>query len=123
MLKQLGITTMALAGLLGMAAPKKADARVHFGVYLGGPAYTYPVAPVAPVPAAPYAYAPDYGYYGDPAYAAPAPAYVEPYYAAPSYGFGIGIGGWGHDHDHWGGHEFRGHENFRGGHEGGGHRR
>jgi hypothetical protein len=79
MLKTLGITTIALAGLLGFAAPKKAEAQVHFGVYVGAP-YAYP-----------YAYAP---YYGD-------PYYGYPYYVGPSYGFGAGH--WGHEH-----HEFHG---------------
>jgi len=89
MLKKLGMTTIALAGLLGFAAPKKADAAVHFGVAVGGPVYTYP-----------YAYGPNYGY----------PYYGYPYYYGPAYGFGVGIGGWGHGH-----HDFHGHE-FHGGH-------
>ena len=112
MLKKLGITTIALAGMLAFAAPKKADARVCFGVYVGGPAYSYPVAPA---PVAPYAYAPNY------AYVAPAPAYVEPYYAAPSYRFGFGFGG-DRDHDHdYGRHESheRAEHSFRGGERGG----
>jgi len=91
MLKTIGITTIALAGLLGFAAPKKADAETHFGVYLGGPAYTYPVAPY---------YAP-YGY----------PYYGYPYYGGPSYGYGFG--GWGHEHHEWHGHEFHGEHHGR----------
>lgn len=87
MLKRLGVATIALAGLLGLAAPKKADAKVHFGVYLGGPAYTYP-----------YAYGPSYGY----------PYYGYPYYYGSSYGYGLSIGGWGHDHHDFHGREFHG---------------
>jgi len=117
MFKQLGITTLALAGLLGFAAPKKADARVRFGVYVGSPAYTY--VPPAPAPA-PY-YAPDYydNGYAAPAYAYPAPAYVQPYYAAPTYGFGLGFGG--HDRDHWR-HDEHFEHGFRGGEHGHGRR-
>jgi hypothetical protein len=91
MLKKLGITTIALAGLLGFAAPKKADAKVHFGVYVGAPAYTYP-----------YAYAPYYGY-------------SYPYYGYPAYGpaYGFGIGGWGHEHHDFHGHEFHGEHGHR----------
>ena len=103
MLKKLGLPMMALAALMVFAAPQKADARVRFGVAIGGPVYT------APVPVAPYAYGYSYPQYPN-TYAAPAP--VDPYYdygyAAPTPyyggGFSIGFGG---------GHYFRGgHERF-----------
>lgn len=119
MLKKLGLPMMALAGLMVFAAPQKADARVRFGVAIGGPVYT------APVPVAPYAYgysypeypnyytAPDYGYVAPAPYVAP----VEPYYGG---GFSIGFGG---GHYYRGGHEhFEHHERHE--HGGGrGHRR
>ena len=93
MLKKIGLTTLALAGMLAFAAPRKAEARPHIGVYFGTPAYTYP-----------YAYG--YPYYYD--YGYPGPAYVSPYYG--NYGWGWG----GHDRDDWG----RGfHRELRGGHE------
>ena len=89
MLKKIGITTLALAGMMAFATPRKADAAVRFGVGFGGPVYTYP--------AYPYPY---YGYYGYP-----------PAYAYPGYGIGFGWGGgwgghWGGGH--WGGHGFHG---------------
>jgi hypothetical protein len=88
MLKRLGITTIALAGLLGFAATKKADAHPHFSVYIGGPAYTYP-----------YAYSPYYGY---------------PYYGYPNYGsYGFGFGGWDHEHHEWHEHGFHGEHHGR----------
>jgi hypothetical protein len=89
MLKKLGITTIALAGLLGFAAPRKADAKVHVGIAVGPPVYTYP-----------YAYGPYYNY----------PYYESPYYyGGPSYFYGYGHGGWGHEHHEFhGGHEWHG---------------
>ena len=76
MLKKIGFTTAALFGLLlvGNAKPAKAD--VRFGVYLGAPAYTYPVDPYAYSNAYPYPYG-----YTAPVYRAP--SYVAPY----SYGY------------------------------------
>jgi hypothetical protein len=116
MLKKIGLPMIALAGLMAFASPRPADARVRFGVSIGGPVYTAPVAP--------YPYAPAYV---DPYYA-PAPAYVAPpYYYEPGITFGIG-GGWGggyYGHGYYG----RGYENhaFRGGGRsfghGGGHGR
>jgi hypothetical protein len=122
MLKKIGLPMMALAGILAFGAPRAAQARVHFGVAIGGPVYT---APVAPYPYG-YGYAPYVDPYYAPAYVAPAP-YVDPY-----FGVGIGIGGgyyggYGHGYHGYGGHgygqAFRGggHDGFRGGH-GGGHR-
>ena len=99
MLKKMGLSVMLLAGLLAFAAPRKADAAVRFGVYLGAPAYSYPAYPAPAYP--------DYYDYPAPAYAYPAPyAYQAPAYVAP-YGYGYG---YGH------GREFRGYERpaFRG---------
>jgi hypothetical protein len=62
MLKKIGLPILALAAVMAFAAPQKADARVRFGVSIGGPVY------VAPAPA-PYAYDPYYA--GDPYYVAP----------------------------------------------------
>lgn len=95
MLKKLGLTTLTIAGMLAFAAPRKAEARTHIGVYFGAPAYTYPVQPYYAAPA------PDYYNYPAPSYDYPAPAYVDPYYAAPSYGYGFGFAWGGHDRDHW----------------------
>ena len=74
MLKKIGFTTAALFGLLLMGSARPAKAEVHFGIYLGAPAYTYPVDP--------YAYSYPYGYSG-PAYVYRQPAYVAPY----AYGY------------------------------------
>ncbi len=111
MLKKLGVPMIALAGMLAFALPPKADARIHFGIGIGGPVYT------APVPAYPYDYSYPYGAYGN--YYAP-PVYSYPY-VAPGYGyvpyggFSLGFGsGWGHER-----YEHEGH--FEGGHYGGGH--
>lgn len=94
MLKKIGITTLALAGGLAFAVPRKADAAVRFGIGFGAPAYTYPVAPAYP-----------YSYYGY-----PAPVYGYPGYVVPGAGIGFGWGGgWG---GHWGGH--RGGHDFHG---------
>jgi hypothetical protein len=113
MLKKIGLPLIALAGIMAFGAPRAAQARVHFGVAIGGPVYTAPVAPY------PYAYAPaPYAdpYYYPPAYVAPAP-YVQPY-----VGIGVGIGGgyYGHGYVR---HEYA--PAFRGGavvHGGGGFR-
>ena len=85
MIKKIGLPLVALTAVLAFATPKQADARVRFGVAIGGPVYT------APVPYA-YPYNPYYAapYPGYPGYIAPAP------YVGPSVGVGIGIGGgWG----------------------------
>jgi hypothetical protein len=74
MLKKLGFTTAALFGLLLMGNAKPAKAEVHFGIYLGAPAYSYPVAPYAYTYPDPYVYG-----YSAPAYVYRAPAYVAPY--------------------------------------------
>ena len=67
MLKRLGIPILAFAAMLCIS-PKPAEARIHFGVYLGGPSYYAP-------PPGPYYYSPY------PAY----PYYYAPYYSYPSY--------------------------------------
>lgn len=112
MLKKIGLPIMALAAVMAFAAPPKADARVRFGVAIGGPAY------VAPAPAYPYGYG--YGYGSGPYYAAPSPyvapyayGYSQPYYSTPYYGGGLGFSFGGH-------RDFDRHEHFeRGGHGGG----
>jgi len=87
MIKKIGLPLIALTAVLAFGTPKQADARVRFGVAIGGPVYTAPV---------PYAY-PNYGYpYYNSAYVAPVAPYgyvaPAPYYG-PSVGVGIGIGG------------------------------
>ena len=84
MIKRIGLPLIALAAVLAFATPKQADARVRFGVSIGGPAY------VGPAPYVPYGY-PAY----NPYYAAPYPAYVAPgpVYVGPSVGVGLGFGG------------------------------
>ena len=67
MIKKIGLSAALLAGLF-VLAPRPAKAEVHFGVYVGAPAYSYPAYPA-------------YGYdaYPAPVYGYPAPAYVTPY--------------------------------------------
>jgi hypothetical protein len=55
MLKKIGLTTIALLGMLSMA-PHPAKAAVRIGIGVGVPAYTYPAYPV--YPAYPPAYPP-----------------------------------------------------------------
>jgi hypothetical protein len=74
MLKKIGFTTAALFGLLLMGNAKPAKADVRFVVYLGAPAYSYPVAPYSYTYPDPYAYG-----YSAPGYVYRAPAYVAPY--------------------------------------------
>ena len=74
MIKKIGLSVALLAGLF-VLAPRPAKAEVHFGVYVGAPAYTYPAYPA-------------YGHDAYPGYYSyPAPVYpnVTPYY---SYGYG-----------------------------------
>ena len=108
-MKGFGLPLAALVAMLILLAAPQANARVHVGVYLGGPAYSYPYAPPYPTPYA-YGYAyPNPGYYAYPPYnyVYPSPG---PYYG--SYGFSFGLGhnyGYGHDWGHVrGGHEFHG---------------
>jgi|SRR5580658_9062180 hypothetical protein len=113
MIKKIGLPLIALTAVLAFATPKQADARVRFGVSVGGPVY------VGPAPYAPYAY-PAY----NPYYAAPYPAYVGPAYVGPSvgvgFGFGGGYGGYGYsrpaivNRGYGGGGAFRGRSGFRG---------
>jgi hypothetical protein len=101
MIKKIGLPLVALAAMLAFVTPKQADARVRFGVAIGGPVYTAPV---------PYAY-PYYGPY-NPYYAAPYPGYAAPAYVGPSVGVGIGVGGWGGGY--YGGHYGPGYYSGRG---------
>ena len=106
MLKKIGLPMMALAGLLAFATPRPADARIRFGIGIGGPVYT------APVPLDPYAYTYPYQdpYYAPQYYNAP-PVYSYPY-VAPAVPYGYGGFGFG-----WGGHDR--HERYE--HRGGEH--
>src|SRR6185437_8564951 len=127
MLKKLGLSAIALFGILLIVPAQQAKAGVHVGIGVGG------------APAAPY-----YGYAApDPYYAAPYDSYAYDYttpyvapYVAPTYvypySYGGYRGGWGHGdrreyhggyHDAYRGGWRGGHE-FRGGHDGGwGHHR
>ena len=78
-MKKIGLSVALLAGLF-VLAPRPAKAEVHFGVYVGVPAYTYPA-----YPAYGYDAYPDYYAYPAPVYRYPAPAYVTPYYSSRSY--------------------------------------
>ena|SRR5579885_2418590 len=95
---KLAIPVIVLAALLLFISPPQANAKVHFGVYVGPPVYSYPY---------PYTYAYPYAYNG----------YPYPYGAYPTYGYpyygGIGVYSyphyhWGHDHHVW--REYRGHD-------------
>src|SRR4051812_4810938 len=79
MIKKIGLSVALLASLC-VLAPRPAKAEVHFGVYVGAPAYTYPA-----YPAYGYDAYPDYYAYPAPVYRYPAPAYVTPYYSSRSY--------------------------------------
>lgn len=69
MLRKLGIPAMVLAGMLALFTPSHANAKIRFGVQIGGPAY-----PVYPYP------------------------YYDPYYTYPySYSYGPYVY-WGHGH-------------------------
>jgi len=106
MLKRLSIPVIALALLL-MLCPVQANARVHWGVYVGP---TYPAYPYV----APYPYYPYSNYYVAPYQAYPyAPAYAYPY---GGYGYGLGFTWGGHHYHHDYGHY--GHAYYGHGHEG-----
>jgi hypothetical protein len=115
MLKKLGLPVLALAALMAFAAPQKADARVRFGISIGGPVYT------APVPVAPYGYGYSYPEYQvDPyayGYVAPAPyvAPVAPYYGGVTFGFG-GNRYYHRDHERFEHERHERHERFEHGH-------
>src|SRR5947207_11573100 len=99
MLKKIGLSGLLLAGLMAFAAPRPAQAEVHFGVYVGVPAYSSPS--YGGYGYDPYAssYGYDYGYPA-PVYQYRAPAYVTPYSYAPSYRNQWGNRDWDrHDRD------------------------
>ena len=83
MLKKFSFPLLVLLAALMLIPAPQASAAVRFGVFVGGPVYTYPVYPRPYVYPYPYAYAPY------PAYGYAEPAYVYPY----TY--------WG---GYWGGH-------------------
>jgi hypothetical protein len=118
MFKKIGLSSIALAAMLMLAAPPRASAKVRFGVSVGRPVYSYPVDPYAYNYPYNYQYDP-YGYQGY-NYAYPNTPYVTPYYSAPYYSFGFGWGGnqYGHErHEYRERQEHRGGREFRGGHE------
>src|SRR5579883_631628 len=86
MLKKIGLATLFLAGAIGFATPKPAQARPH--VYVGVTPYVEPYY---------------YGFgYPDPYLYGP---YYTPYYSPYVYGFGWGGGHHWHEHEHeWHGH-------------------
>jgi len=76
MLKRLGFSAVAVLALLVLlAAPQAANARVRFGVTVGGPIYAYP--------AVPYDYAYTYPYPYPYAY----PTYYRYNYVRPGFGY------------------------------------
>lgn len=93
MIKKIGLSVALLAGMF-VLAPRPAKAEVHFGVYVGAPAYTYPAYPA-------YGYGydayPDDYAYPAPVYRYPAPAYVAPY----SYGYGSRFRDRDHERHEW----------------------
>jgi hypothetical protein len=103
MLKKIGLPVLALAFVLALSAPSRANAGVRIGVYVGPPVYSYPAPPPYAVPVDPYY---DPGYYPPPAYYGP--AYVP--VPVPSFGFSYGYRdrGW-HGRDYYRGN-YRGHE-------------
>ncbi len=90
MLKRLGFSLVAPLVALMMTCAPQAQAKVHFGVYVGPPVYP---------PPAYYPYVSPYPYPDE--YAYPPPAYGYTYW------------GWHHDRGHWDHHNYRGHE-YRG---------
>jgi len=106
---KIAIPLIALAAMLMFLAPPQAQAKVHFGVYLGGP-YAYPAYPYGYVAPYPYAY----------------PPYAGPY--PYGYGLGFGYGYGGYVGGHWEGHHWVGghavpQRSSRGGHDDHDHRR
>jgi hypothetical protein len=101
MLKKAALAVFALVLGMTLAAPQKAEAQVHVGVFLGAPvAYGAVVAEPAP-----YYSQPAYGYYNGPYYNGP--YYVAPpapaYYGGGYYDYGgrrEWREGWRH-HGHW----------------------
>lgn len=116
MLKKIGLPLIALTACLTFVTPRKADARVHFGIAIGGPVYT--------APAYPYAYSYPYSPYGSGYYAQPAYPYGYGYgYDAPYYSgygvYGYGYGGrhWEHERHEWHERHERYEHGYRGHHE------
>ncbi len=112
MLKKIGLPAMILAAM-AFVTPTSASAQVHFGIYVGPPAYVYPADPYYGYYADPYAYGYPY-YYSHPypyTYAYPAPGYAAPYFSF----------GWGghHDRHEWAEHGRR--EFYEHGRRGRGH--
>ena len=91
MLKKLALPIVAVLALTLFLAVPQASARVHFGVTVGAPIYTYPVTPYY-----------DYSYAYPAPYVAPYPYYSYPRvytYSRPYYYFG---GTWGgHERHEW----------------------
>lgn len=99
------IPIIVLAALFLFISPPQANAKIHFGVYVGPPAYTYP--------AYPYVYGYDYPY----SYSYYPYSYYPYSYAYP-YGYGYRVYrypryySWGHARHEWREHrehEFREH--------------
>lgn len=96
---KIAVPIVVLIALFVFISPPQASAKVHFGVYIGPPAYTYP--------AYPYAYG--YPYVYDYPYAYSYPYYGYQVYSYPRYS-------WGHARHEWREHrehEFREHHRGR----------
>src|SRR4051812_21915252 len=121
-MKKAGFLAAALAGVVMLAAPSQANARVRIGVSIGAPVYVAPVAPYS------YSYPYSDQYYSAPysnydyTYADPYPAYryVASTYVAPSFSFGWG----GHNrHERFEHERHKRHERFEHGRDFRGYRR
>jgi hypothetical protein len=99
MLKRLGLPLVAVAAILSLN-PKPADAKVHFGVYLGRPVYVAPGPD--PYYYAPYTYDPYYAPYYDPYFVYPPVYSYGPAYVTPGYR-GFAGRGFGQHHEFHGG--------------------
>jgi hypothetical protein len=90
------IPIAVLAALFLFITPPQASAKVHFGVYVGPPTYTYP--------AYPYAYGYPYGYNYPYAYGYPYDYYYPSYgyrvYSYPRYSFGHARHEWREHREH-----------------------
>ena len=93
MFRRIGLPFLGLMLALMFLVPSHADARVHFGIFVG-PSY----------PAYPYAYSYPYAY--------PYPGYYyDPYYYPYTYSYGYPYGYWGSGY-YWRGHRDR--DDYRG---------